>query len=346
MVGFFFAPTFLELVNTPESLQASATSYLRIYFLSLVPIFVYNLGAGVLRALGNSTSPLYAQLIGGIVNVILNYVFITHMENGVNAVAWATLIAQTVAALLLLYSLTKQDSTYAFNVKKMAIDGPQLKQIVIIGLPAGIQSLLITISNVVVQYFINSFGEDAIAAFTAYFKVELLVYLPTVAFGQAVMTLAGQNMGAKNYHRVHEGIMTGLKMCIGVTIVISIILLCCGTSAFRVFNKEADVIALGCQIIHITFPFYFLYATLQVLGDGLRGAGKTQPPLYIVMANICIIRTLILFQMVPHTQSIQSIAMVYPITWVLTVLCLAVYYRHFYRQYTHPQLVEKKTASK
>ena len=201
LLGYLLAPIYLRLVRTPAELLDSATCYLRIYFLSFLAVVAYNFGSGILRALGDSKSPLYAQLVGGLLNVAMDYLFIRVLDDGVNGVAWATLISQTASAIMVLICLARLDPAYALRPAKIAFDRELLKQTVSVGMPAGVQSLVITLSNVMVQYHINSFGEDAIAAFTAYFKVELLVYLPIVALGQSIMTFAGQNAGAGNWTR-------------------------------------------------------------------------------------------------------------------------------------------------
>ena len=235
VVGFLFAPVFLAWIHTPAELHANAVGYLRIYCISFASMFVYNMGSGVLRAVGDSRSPLYAQLAGGLVNVAADYFLIRIMANGVFGVALATLFSQTVAAALTLYRLHKMDSEYAFQFRKIRFSTDILSEVIRIGVPAGIQSLVITLSNVMVQYHINSISEDAIAAFTAYFKVELIIYLPIVAMGQAAMAFAGQCKGADD----REGIRKGTKIClllsIIMTIVISVLALLCGAALFRVF---------------------------------------------------------------------------------------------------------------
>lgn len=331
--GYFLAPVYLHLVNTPGTLQPMAVSYLRIYLCSLVSMFIYNLGSGVLRAMGDSRSPLYAQAVGGLVNVVMDYLFIRLCSNGINGVAWATLISQTMAAVMVLYFLTRLEPEYRFRLKKLSFDIPILKEVLRVGIPAGAQSLVITLSNVMAQYHINSFGEDSIAAFTAYFKVELIIYLPIVAFGQAIMAFSGQNMGAKKYERMREGTRVCLLMSIITAAVTSMLALIFGRELFRIFNKEESVIAIGCRLIGITFPFYFIYCILQVLGDSLRGAGKVKQPMYIILINICLIRTGLLFLIVPRANDIRGVAVTYPITWALTAICMSIYYLRVFRSF-------------
>lgn len=333
IAGYIFSPAFLKVINTPASIQQSAVGYLQIYFFSFMSIFVYNLGSGVLRALGDSSSPMFAQLVGGLTNVVADYFFVRVFANGINGVAYATLISQTVAAVYILVKLRKLDEAYRLNVKKIAFDGEILKEVIRIGVPAGLQSLVITLSNVFVQYFINSLGEDAIAAFTAYFKVELLIYHPIVALGQACMTFSGQNKGAGNMERIREGTKQCTLISISIAVVTAVVAIPCGGMLFRIFNKEASVIALGRQIIGVTFPFYGLYSILQILGDSMRGVGKSQGPMNIILLNICIIRTALLFLVAPQFNDIRSVAAVYPITWGLTAVCMVIYYSHYHRNY-------------
>lgn len=326
LIGFIFAPYFLRLINTPEEIMPLAVSYIRVYFMSVISVVTYNMGAGIIRALGNSKTPMYIQLIGGIINVIMDAVFIFFFKNGVVGVALATFFSQTVAAVLVIYYLMTIESNYKLEFKMLRIYKDHLYKIVNIGVPVGFQALVITISNVFVQYHVNGLGVDAIAAFTAYFKVELLVYLPILAFGQAITTFTSQNIGAGNYLRVKKGTKVCLLMGFISTAVLSTVLLIFGNQAFAIINNDPGVINLGTQIIRITVPFYWIYLILEVLGGSIRGSGKTVAPMAITLVNICILRTLILFIIMSYSQNIQAIAITYPITWAATAICMAVYY--------------------
>ena len=333
--GYLIAPLFIRWINTPETIRTAAVGYLRIYFLSLFSVVAYNLGSGVVRAMGDSKTPLYAQLIGGLTNVAADYVFVRVFDNGINGVAWATLISQSVAAAIVIWRLTRLDEDCALRARKIAFERSILKEVIRVGVPAGAQSLVITLSNVMAQYHINSLGEDAIAAFTAYFKVELIIYLPIVALGHAVMTFVGQNKGAGNIERVRKGTLYCTLISMGLAALTAAAALPLGGVLFRAFNKEASVIALGRQIIRVTFPFYFLYSVLQVVGDSLRGMGKAKEPMLIVLVNICAIRTALLFLIVPRVMDIRGVAVTYPITWALTAACMLVYYLYYHKKPGH-----------
>ena len=339
VAGYILAPIFLKWINTPVSIRPEAINYLRIYFISFPSIFFYNLGSGVIRALGDSRSPMYAQLAGGLINVAADFFFVRVFENGINGVAYATLISQTVAAVYIILRLMHLEETYRLRVRKIAFDSEIIKEVVRIGIPAGFQALVITLSNVFVQYFINSLGEDAIVAFTAYFKVELLIYYPIVALGQASMTFAGQNKGAGNMERIRKGTLECILISIVLAVVTAAAAIPFGGILFRIFSKEASVIALGRQIIGITFPFYGLYSILQIVGDSMRGVGKSRGPMCIIMINICIVRTVLLFLVVPSYHDIRSVAAVYPVTWAMTALCMTIYYILYHRTFLKKEIL-------
>ena len=329
LLGELLTPAYLRALKVPAALVDMAESYLRIYFLSIPAIVFYNLCAGVLRALGDSRSTLYAQIVGGLTNVAFDWLFIHGFENGVNGVAWATLFSQGVSAAFVVWRLTRLDPVYALRLKKLAFDGPTLRETVRIGVPAGLQALVITLSNVVAQYHINSLGEDAVAAFTAYFKVELLAYQPIVVLGQAVMTFVGQNLGAQQPRRARQGTRVGLGLAVGITLLTSAVGLAFGPQLFRVFYGNPDAIALGLRVIRITFPFYFLYCFLQVLGDAMRGAGESRGPMLIVLVSLCLVRTALLFLIVPRVGRIEGVAVCYPVTWALTAAGMTALYLRF-----------------
>lgn len=326
VVGYIFAPDFLKLINTPDAIMETAVTYIRIYFLSMIPLVTYNMGSGIIRAMGNSKTPMIIQLIGGLINVVLDGVFLISFRNGVAGVALATLVSQTIAAALVLHVLVDTDSEFRLEFSKIRIHWSYFRRILKIGIPAGLQTLVITISNVVAQYYVNSLGVDAIAAYTAYFKVELLIYLPIVAFGQAISTFTSQNIGAGQCERVKKGTRVCILMGCCITIGISLLLLCVGRQAFGVINGDAAVVDCGIQIIRITFPFYWLYVILEVLSSTIRGSGRTFPTMVIILSNICLLRTLLLFVIMGVQHNIQGVAITYPITWASTALCMFIYY--------------------
>jgi len=326
--GYLFAPAFINALGTPAEIVDSAVGYLRIYFFSSMFIISYNMGAGVMRGMGESFVPLLFQIIGGITNVIMDAFFIVVLGKGVNGVAWATFFSQGAAAVCtVIYLFSRISEDYRIEFKEIAIHGDILLQILKVGIPSGLQTLVIALSNVIALYCINKIGTDAIAAFTAYYKVELPIYLPIVAIGQAVTTFVGQNLGAGKPERAARGTLVCLLMGMVLTVITGWLLIFGGDIAFMIFAKDdAQVIALGNRIIRTTFPFYFLYVVLQVYGDSIKGAGKALPPTLIILLNITIVRSIILLTQVPLRPDVRTVAMSYPITWFLTAAEMAIYY--------------------
>lgn len=326
VIGYIGAPHFLRWMNTPEEIWSTSLSYLRIYFLSLISIITYNMGSGILRAVGDSKSPLFFQLIGGITNVAMDALFLVVFDYGVDGVAWATLFSQSIAAGCVLIHLSRTNGDHHLSWIKIRIYKDFLLRILKVGVPVGLQSLVITLSNIFAQYQINSFGVDAIAAFTAYFKVELIIYLPIVAFGQAITTFSAQNIGAGKVERMKIGTKVCLLMGITLTIATSVTVLIFGRQAFGVFNQDSSVINYGIRIIQTSFPFYFLYVILEVLGGSIRGAGKSTQPMIIILLNICVLRTILLFSIMSFYHDVRGVAMTYPVTWAVTDICMFIYF--------------------
>ena len=326
IIGLLGAPCFLRWMNTEPEILQEAAAYLRIYFLSLISIILYNMISGILRAMGNSRVPMMIQLIGGIVNVAADAILIGSFRT-VEAAAWATMVSQTLAAALALAYLAKRGEKCMVHWKKIRISPGILKEIIKVGIPSGTQNLVITLSNIFAQYHINSLGVDSIGAFTTYFKVELLLYYPIVALGQAMTTFTGQNMGAGEPERVKKGVRICITMGILLTAATAALLLLSGRSVFRLFNGDENVLANGLKVIFITFPFYWLYVILEVLADTIRGAGKAIMPMLIILGNICLLRTVLLFAIMSQWKDIRGIAVTYPITWLATAVCMSVYYK-------------------
>jgi len=324
VIGEVTGSAFLSAVNTPASIFQDALDYVQVFFLGLTFMLVFNMAAGVMRALGNSQTPMMIQLICGIIHVATNYLFIMHMENGILAVAWSSVLSQVLAAVISVYYLLKSG---VMSISKLAVDGPMTREIVRIGLPAGLQGVVVTLSNVFVQYFINGFDVTAIAAFTAYYRIELLFYMPLCALGQAMMTFTGQNVGARLYGRVKSGLRTTLIFGVAYSVALAAVLLYFGRETFGIFYSDPAVIDMGIKIIWIAFPFYFFYVFLETFADTLRGAGLSTVPMYIVLFNQCLLRTVILFGFMQLAHDIRLLAAVYPITWGTAGAMLYWYYR-------------------
>lgn len=325
--GLLFSEMALELLNTPENIMKPALLYIRIYLLAVIPMIFYNISSGILRALGDSRTPFQILATGGILNVFLDALFIAMLKWGVAGVAIATLLAQTFTAVIAFQKVLLSENSVKEFSEILFPDSQMLKRILTVGIPLGLQSMIITFSNLAVQYNINGFGEDAVAAFAIYFKAENLIYLPILAFGQAMITFTGQNYGAGLKERIRKGVISCNLLSMGVTAVLSAVVLFFGRQILGVFSDDPAVIEEGLRIIHVSFPFYFLYAILEVTGAVVRGIGKTTQSMFIIICNLCVVRITILSIFTSVFHSIEWVAAVYPITWCLTAVSFVVYYR-------------------
>lgn len=326
LLGYALAPLFLRWLNVPDTIYCLSLEYLRIYIASLTSMVGYNIGAGVLRGLGDSRSPMIYQLIGGIVNIAANALFIGWFEWGVQGSAVATLLSQSLAAVFVFRRLALLDQAYCFSLRELRLKFDTLRAMMLIGVPAGIQAMLVTLSNLIVQNHINMLGIDSIAAFTAYFKVELFIYLPIVAIGQANITFTSQNIGARKPDRAIRGTSVSIALGLGVTIVFSTIVLLFCEQAFLLFTRDASVIGIGTQMVMSVFPWYFMYVFFEVLAAFIRGNGKNLEPTLIVLVNMCLIRPIYVMIISQFEPNAVAIAWVYPITWFTTSVCMGLYY--------------------
>lgn len=325
-IGIGFAPTFLRWMDTPESILGQAVTYLRIYMLSMIAIVLYNLYSGILRAIGDSRSPMIFQTIGGVINIVADIIFVAVLHQGVAGAAIATFLSQTTAALLVVFQLHNKRREVALQFTFQGFDKRILQNIVSIGIPTGIQSIVITLSNIIIQSRINGFGVDTIAAFTAYFKIEMVLYIPILAIGQAVVSFVGQNYGAGKYKRMNQGVIFSMAVGVIYTVAVSTLLVFFSHAVFSLFTSSEEVIEFGRQIVSITFPFYFLYVILECLSGQIRGMGKALPPMVITLISFCAIRIVLLFIVLTKWYDVRGIAITYPITWGIAAVLLGIYW--------------------
>lgn len=323
VIGVTCSQAVLVKLHTPEAIIPDAVLYVQIYFLSAVPMVLYNMCSGILRAQGDSRTPFHALAAGGIVNVIMDAVFLIVLGWGVAGVAVATLFSQSMTAIFLLVHMLRHKV-----LTRQRLRWDLLGKIISVGVPVGIQSMILTLSNVVVQYHINGFGENVIAAFAVYFKAENLLCLPIIAFGQAMVTFTGQNYGAGRYDRIRKGILVCNGISAMVLVVLSWSALAAGKWILGAFCPDQAVIAEGLRIIGVTFPVYFIYSLFEVTGGVVRGIGKSVPSMIIVIVNLCLIRILLLEIVDRMVHSVEAVAALYPVTWLLATVLFVIYYLH------------------
>lgn len=313
------AEPMLQILNTPQVIMPEALLYVRIYFLAMIPMILYNISSGALRAQGDAKTPFYILIAGGMMNVVLDAVFIGIVRNGVCGAAVATLLSQCFTAVISCICLLRKNR----NLHRQTFTKGMLMRILKVGFPVGIESMLMTISNVVIQYYINGFGENAVAAFSVYYKAENILYLPIMAFGQAMLTFTGQNYGAGRMDRIRHGAWSCTLVSVCTVGLLSMVSVVYGTEILGIFCPDEGVIAEGLKIIRISFPLYFLYGILEVTGGIIRGMGKTLWSMIVLITNLCGLRIVLLPFLEAQYHSLSAVAAVYPITWGLTAISFA-----------------------
>ena len=326
VIGLVLSPVFLTWMGTPESIFPLAVRYLRIYMASMISVVSYNLLSGVLRALGDSRTPMLYQFFGGIINVFADFIFLYVFHMGVEGTAFATLFSQTFAAVGVMIHLYRLKKTYALRIRFSDCSLKEFTDILKVGVPAGVQSIIITLSNIIIQSQINTLGVTSVASFTVYFRVELIVYLPIVALGQAVVSFIGQNYGAGNWERIKKG----NRLCIFggslITFAVCILLIIAMPVILNVFTKDAAVAAQTLEIVKVTFPFYFFYTVLECFSSNLRGFGKAFLPMIVTVISFCGFRIVALFALMAKNPSPDKVALSYPISWGIAAAAMAILY--------------------
>ena len=325
--GLLLSRQILLWMRTPEEILDEALVYVRIYLLSMLPLFLYNMNSGIIRARGDSRTPMLFQLLGAGLNILFDWVSMRYWGMGVAGAAWATFGSQLAAAVCSVLYLAGRKDEYHLSLRRIRISGKVFREVLRIGVPAGLQNLVITLSNVFVQTAVNGLGVNVIAAFTAYFKVELILYLPIVAFGQAATTFAGQNLGAGRVERLKKGVKTCIRMGILYAVFMAAALLVFGNYAFLLFSRDPEVVQTGLRIIRVTFPFYWLYVILEVHADALRGIGKSVPPMAAVLLCMCVFRTVLLAVFTGIWDNVEAVAAAYPSAWLAAALSLTLCWR-------------------
>ena len=327
IIGVGFTPWFLKLMKTPDDVFANAVTYLRIYFAGGIGIVMYNACMGIFQAIGDSKRPLYYLIIAAITNVVLDILFVAVYGFGIEGAAIATVISQIVSATLAFVKLTKIDDCYRIYIRQIKIDFDMLKSLMKMGVPTGIQNSVIALANVIVQSNINKFGSVAMAGSGSYSKLEGFSFLPITSFSVALTTFIGQNLGAKQYERAKKGARFGVVAGVSLAEIIGIIIWIFAPTLIGFFSSEPEVIKYGVMHGRTTSLFYFLLATSHCLAGILRGAGKTDIPMYVMLISWCIIRISYITIMVNLMPDIRVIYWAYPLTWSISSIIFLIYYK-------------------
>ena len=327
LLGLVSARFALTAMGTPDDILSLSLTYMKIYYLGTIPSMIYNMGSGILRALGDSKRPLLFLVVCTIVNTILDLFFVAVLKLEVAGAAIATSLSQLICAWLVIRTLQRAHGDYRLDLKKIRPDGWLLKRMLVIGLPAGISSVLYNITNVYVQKAINLLGTDTVAAWSVYWKLDGIFWPISNAIGIAVMTFAGQNYGARKKDRILQTMHVGIALHLAICALIGGFIYFTRDWTIRLFNSDPAVVEQGRVIITYLAPCYFLFSATEVLSSMMRGVGNAVKPTIITLFGACVLRLILLFTMTfPHLSNL-TIALCYPITWTAASVMFLLYYK-------------------
>ena len=325
-LGLVSADWSLRLVKTPEDILADSARYLRIYYVGAAPLLLFSIGSGVLRAVGDSRRPLLFLGVCCALNIALDLLFVAWLSMGVVGAAWATVISQSVSAVLVLRHLHFADPLLRLEFSRLRIYPAALRRILYIGVPAGLQSAMYSVSNLIIQAAVNDLGTTVVAAWTAVGKYDGLYWVVSNSFGAAICTFVGQNYGAGLFDRMKKGIRLWLLVALGTSVAISGLLIGFSDLGFRLFTDDAAVIREASAMLWYFVPFYFIWSFIEVISNSLRGAGDSFRPMLIILCGVCLLRIVYIALMIPQWHTVLSVSLSYPISWTLTALVFTVYY--------------------
>jgi putative MATE family efflux protein len=334
IVGMGLSPVFLRFMGTPDDVFNNSVLYLRIYFAGGIAISMYNACMGIFQAVGDSRHPLYYLITAAILNTILDILLVAVFDFGIAGAAVATVISQFVSAVLGFTKLLKVDGVHRVTLSNIKINPAMSLRLIKMGLPTGVQNSVIAFANVIVQSNINKFGSVAMAGCGSYSKLEGFAFLPITSFSMALTTFIGQNLGAGQYERVKKGARFGILTGVLLAEIVGIILWIFAPILIRIFTGEPDVIAYGVKQMRTESLFYFLLALSHCLAGILRGAGKTNIPMIVMLISWCAIRITYITIMIRLIPDIRVIFWAYPLTWFISSVVFLIYYKKANWQYS------------
>ena len=325
-LGYFLADPMLTLMGSPENVRPLSVLYMKIFFLGMPATLVYNFGSAILRAVGDTKRPLYFLLFAGVVNVLLNLFFVIQCSMGVAGVALATAISQTISALLIVRCLLKTEAAYQLKLDRLRITPAKLGAIARIGLPAGMQGAIFSISNVLIQSSLNSFGSVAMAGSTASANIEGFVYTAMNAVYQTALSFTSQNFGARKFGRMTKVLL----YCLGIVTAIGVVMgggaVLFGPQLLGIYSSDPEVITYGMQRLRFVSGPYFVCGLMDTMVGGLRGMGYSVAPMFVSLTGACALRIVWLFTVFVRYRSLGTLYLSYPVTWTVTFLAHVVSY--------------------
>lgn len=326
IVGIIFTPSILTLVKVDPSVINQSIVYLRLYFLGVSGLIIYNMVSGILRAVGDSRHPLYFLIVSSFINVVLDLLFVIVFKMGIAGVAIATSIAQVASAILSIYILITTVEIYRLQPRKIRFYWNFLKRTIEIGLPSALQNAVVSFSNIIMQTNINVFGAYAMAGSGSYTKIDGFVILPVISMSMALTTFVGQNKGANNYQRIKKGARTGILISCGIIVVLSVGIIFTTPYLLHFFSSNTEVINYGLIMMKCLVPGYIFLTLSQAICGILRGVGKTKIPMIVLIGCWCLFRVLWVMITVRLFHNIVYVNLGWPVSWVLSTIILLVYY--------------------
>ena len=326
ILGVLLASSLLHWIGVPPEVLAQAEAYLSLYFVGNVFVIVYNAGTGILQAVGDARHPLYFLGLASGLNILLDILFVGVLRWEVRGAAAATLISQAFSMVLVLRALLATHQIYRVRIESLRIDKSVLWQIICIGVPAGMQQMIVSFSNVIVQSYVNSFGAATIAGYSSANKFDNFLLLPVNSFGLATTTFVGQNLGARQYGRVRKGIAAALLLSVGTVTVLGAVVFCHAEQCVALFSREEAVVEAGAKLIRIMCPFYGILCFHQVFTGALRACGRSYVPMVTAIAAFVICRQIMLALVLPRWHDIAVVGWGFSTSWVLGAALTSMYF--------------------
>ena len=325
--GLCFGPQILQMMKTPDDCLDGALVYARIFFSGAIASMVYNMGAGILRAMGDSRRPMIFLVITCFVNIFLDIFFVVVLKMGIAGAAVATVLSQIISAVLVVMVLLRLPTEYTLQLSRIRIDPTLLKRILSVGVPAGLQFVTFDLANLLIQSGINSFGSATMAAFTAYAKADMLTWMLSGAFGVAITTFVGQNYGAQKYDRIYQSVRICLGMGVALIGFCSTLIILFRYFILGIFSADLEVIRLGAWLMLWVVPFNVIFVPVEIFGGAMRGTGYSAVPTAITSICVCLFRVLWLFTVVRRFHTLGMLMLCYPISWALADIAFLITYR-------------------
>lgn len=325
-LGITAGPVILRRMKTPENCMTDAVLYTRIYFSGAVASMAYNMGAGILRAMGDSKRPTIFLLIACVTNIVMDILCVVVLKLGVAGAAIATVLSQIVSAVLVIVVLCRLKEGTRLDFRKLRLQRSLMKRILYVGVPAGLQFITFDLANILIQSGINSFGDVTVAAWTAYTKTDALTWMISGAFGVSVTTFVGQNFGAQKYDRIRKSVWTCMGMSLALVGALSALVITFRTFILGIYTTDPEVIRVGAYVMLWTIPFNFAFMPVEVFAGAMRGTGYSVMPTVITCMCVCVFRVVWIFTVVNRFHAIELLALCYPISWMLAATVFFIAY--------------------